>query len=365
MNKILITADIHFGVPNRLQDIVWAARVMREYAHRNDINIVLVLGDLFHDRRALEIDALCAAYDFFTECKESYNQSWVTFPGNHDMYLKHSWKINSLKTFSHLLTIIDGVKILQLNDVRFWILPFIHLESAYMRVLKKIEERASPDDILLTHIGVFSTIKNVCFLLKDWSTVSFHNSSFKQIYTGHFHATQQVGHNLWYPGSPIPFKFDEGDIEHGFFVYDLDTRTHEFIDIWEYGLKYYPDETPPPNYITVPESEINNISRSIIEHNIIRIATSGDLTPNERLEAEETLSNLGAASVRWLNISAEDTYRELRNKLANHEPVDIFESWLKIDKANNANLDLDLLRKLHHDIVVQADESYTYTVESD
>lgn len=365
MSKILITADIHQGVPGRLQDILWSLRVIRTYAQHHNIDTIVSLGDMFHDRHALEIDVLCAAHDFFLVSKRDYNQTWITFPGNHDMFLKHSWQINSLKVFQDTLYIIDTVKILKLNDVRFWILPFIHLESAYMRILHKIYEQYQDGDVLLTHIGTTGAIKNVCFLLKDWSIVSFHDAPFDQIYTGHFHTTQQVGRNVYYPGSPIPFKFDEGDSEHGFFVYDLDRRTHNFVNIWEVGAKYFPNETPPPNYLTIAEEMLNEITPTIATNNILRIATAADYTPQRRHEIETHLKTSGAAAVRWMNVAADATYTAIRKHLTDHNQIDLFESWLEVDKSNLSNLDVGLLRRLHTDVATEADEIYNYEPDDD
>ena len=142
LSKILITADIHFGVPGKLDDTLYACRVMREYCKLSNIDTALILGDLYHDRRYLEIDILSASYGFFEEAAEEYNQNWIVFPGNHDMFLRHSWKINSLTPLKKHLTVIEDVCKLQIDNRNFWILPFITFEKTYMTVLNRINEMA-------------------------------------------------------------------------------------------------------------------------------------------------------------------------------------------------------------------------------
>jgi DNA repair exonuclease SbcCD nuclease subunit len=232
MTKIAIIADVHLGYAGRSKDVIWALSVVRDYCRDNNIDTVIVLGDLFHDRQHLSIEILCGAYDFFKATKIEYEQEWIAFPGNHDMFLKHSWDINSIRPLGEILTIIDDVKLLMVDDKRYWILPFIYSESAYMRILERIEKQANKEDVLLTHVGVNNAIQNVCFLLQRWSMVTFVQSKFSRVYAGHFHLQQQVSNNLWYPGSLIPFKFDEGDHPHGFFVYDQDADEHVFIDVF-------------------------------------------------------------------------------------------------------------------------------------
>ena len=74
MAKIVLCADIHFGVAGRLQDILWSTRVIREYCKAANIDTVIVLGDLFHDRRTIEIDVLSAAAKFFEGLDECYKR---------------------------------------------------------------------------------------------------------------------------------------------------------------------------------------------------------------------------------------------------------------------------------------------------
>lgn len=235
MSKIAITSDIHFGVPGRLNDILWACRTIREYCYAAGIDTVLVLGDLFHDRRSLDIEVLSHVSRFFEQTTDDYHQQWIVFPGNHDMFLRHSWDINSLTPLRKHLTVIEDVKVLQIDETRFWVLPFITYEKSYMRVLKAIQSKAQEGDNLLTHIGIRGATMNTCFLLQNWSIIDFEEFAFHKVYTGHFHNKQQIGENVWYPGSPIPFKFDEGDVAHGFYCLDLDTDTHKFINIWKAG----------------------------------------------------------------------------------------------------------------------------------
>jgi len=365
MAKIPMVADIHLGVPGRLHDIMWSLNVVEAYCARESLDTVLCLGDLFNDRRALEIDALCAGYDYFRRARRQHDQRWIVLPGNHDMFLKHSWDINSLRPLSEVITVIDTVKIVDIAGSRFWVLPFIHFEGAYMRAVRAIEQHYQDGDVLLTHIGTVGAIKNVCFLLKDWSLVSFHDSRFQQVYTGHFHSTQQVGHNVWYPGSLIPFKFDEGDCPHGFFVYDTATRTHDFVDIWataaelvEQGLLPY--QVPPPNFYTVPVEGLDDLDPEIARHNIIRVAVDTDYPATARDGVRGILTDLGARDVRWLTLASAEPVVQLEG---GSDPTDLFAAWLEADARTVAaqHLDVNLLHALNADIVSEGDSRYSYT----
>lgn len=357
MSKVIFTADIHFGVAGRLQDILFACRVMREYAQKAKIDTVVVLGDLFHDRQSLDIDVLNAACEFFEDTKEKYGQQWIVFPGNHDLFLKHSWQITSLVPMRKHLTVIEGVSTLMLDDQRFTVLPFITYEKSYMKVLKKIVERYEPGDKLLTHIGVCGSILNTCFLFKDWNIVSFEDTPFERVYSGHFHSKQQVGRNVWYPGSPIPFKFDEGDVSHGFYVYDTVTDDHKFINIWKAAAKFIPDEVAPPQFCTVLDSQLDGLENDDVKNNNIRIVLQRDHSDDEKKVIKNQLYDMGARRVRWMNSSQSDDEKNAQ-KPVNIETKDLFRAWTTADEKGIKDLDVKLLHKLHDDIAHEGDEIY-------
>jgi DNA repair exonuclease SbcCD nuclease subunit len=356
--KFAIAADLHFGVPGRLSDILWACRVLREYCKLSNIDVVVVLGDLFHDRRSLDIEVLVAVSRFFEETTTVYNQTWIVFPGNHDMFLRHSWEINSLLPLRKHLTVIDNVKLLTLNDRRFWILPFIQYEKSFMRALHQLDSRYEDGDVLFTHIGVRGATLNTCFLLKDWSTVTFQYSKFKRVYAGHFHSKQSLDDQVYYPGSIIPFKFDEGDIAHGFYVYDLVDQSHKFVNIWKAGAKLLPKEQAPPQFCTLLDELVDTKTTEDVRGNVVRVALQRELTLEEKRAIKEKLLALGAISVRWMNLSLK-LEKQPREVLESKQPQrDLFKAWVDLDKKGLVGLDVDVLNKAHDDVVFEGDELY-------
>lgn len=357
MSKVLITADIHAGVPGRLSDIIFACRIMRQYAAAAGIDTVVILGDLFHDRQALNIEVLTHLCNFLEESTNEFQQRWIVFPGNHDMFLRHSWEINSLVPLRKFLTVIDTVKILQLDEQRFWILPFITFEKSYLRVLRMIEDQYQEGDKLMTHIGIRGATLNTCFLLKDWSSVNFEQSPFRRVYSGHFHSKQQIGENVWYPGSPIPFKFDEGDVPHGFYVYDTEEDTHKFINIWKAAEKFFPNEVPPPQFCTIPVEQLDAIAEEDVRHNIVRVALQTDHSADEKNAIRARLTSLGAKAVRWLNLSQKAVLGEKKTP-ACAEVRNLFHMWLESDLDGVKYLDRNLLETLNNEVVHDGDELY-------
>jgi len=348
MAKILLTADIHFGLPKKLDDILWSVNTIKEYAKKNDIETVVVLGDLFHDRVNINIEVLNAVYAFFEDTK-SLGQRWIAFPGNHDMPLRNSWDVNAIKPLAQSLTIIDNVKILKLHGQRFFVVPFIHYESVYMKVIDQLEQKWQEGDVLLTHIGVHNATLNECFLIKNWSTVNFENSLFEHVFAGHFHCHQVVGKrkNVWYPGSPIPFRFDEGMVPHGFLEFDLETKKVEFVKIFDLDLVEGPK---PPDYITITDDMVNDDDD--LSGDFVRVQLSNDYSKDELLRMQTTLLERGAASVK-LNKTKEEKLDlgaiKPKNGVSLQNPTDLFEKWLDHDKPKK--LDVSLLKKLNRELL--------------
>ena len=353
--KIAITADIHVGIQGKLQYTMWGLRRIRRHCIDRSIKHIIVLGDLLHDREQIGVEDLNALVEFLIETDEKYGITVITFPGNHDMYLKNSWDINSLKPLTRYLTSYHNVAKLELGGLRFWIIPFIYYESQYMKVLEAVHKRHKEGDILLTHVGVRSATLNACFMLKSWSIVDFTDSPFDRIYTGHFHVQQQVGRNVWYPGSPVPFRFDEGDTAHGFYIFDTEARDHRFIDLWEGA-----GDDAPPQLWTVDDSDAESISVEKVKGNIIRVALSQEWTHNDLSGIRDLLMKMGAKDVRWLNMtSKEEKQSVMAIKDAAASASELFERYVEIDTKGTKGLSTKLLLQLNASIVASGDKKYS------
>lgn len=322
---------------------------MRQYAIENDIQDVVILGDLFHDRVSINIEVLHAVHAFFDD-PASRRLHWWAFPGNHDMFLKNSWDIHSLQPLKGLVNIIPDVRKLEIGGTSFWIIPFIYDESSYMKVLKAIEDRAAADDILLTHIGVNGAKLNECFLIRNWNIVNFNQSKFRLVLTGHFHCYQQVEPNVWYPGSPVAFRFDEGVVPHGFIVYDGDIK---FVNIRDINPS---TADGPPEYRTLVDEDADGKPDDFFLRNQVRIVLTRNYTRNELAKLDEAIRAKGAIGVSWLKPKEKDVEIDAARKgdIDMKSPEKLLDIWLKKDKP--VDMDARLLFKLHDQITQEAEE---------
>jgi DNA repair exonuclease SbcCD nuclease subunit len=341
--RILIAADVHCGLENKLNDCMWALRTIREYAKENDINVVVILGDLFHNRVNLNIKVITEVVSFLDDTKYEYGQEWLIFPGNHDMFMRHTWDVNSLKPIRRLITLIDDVGLVKIGDRRFRIVPFIQNEKVYMNMLRHFENQTEDGDILLTHIGVSNAVHNSCFLLRHWSVVDFSDTKFDKVFAGHFHCGQHFD-KVYIPGSPIPFRFDEGMVKHGFYDFNCDNGDTEFIDINK-GIDLI-GGTPPPDFITINEADIHNADVNNKNVRVVIGTKSRDELNRIRCEFESR----GATKVSWMKVEEQD--REMPTETAALDPISLFEKYVGYD--NPKGLDRTTLVSLNKKVVEDA-----------
>lgn len=349
--RLILTADLHYGYGQRLNDTNWATARLNDYAIAHGIDTVICLGDFFHNPNAIGIDVICAAYDMLVDARQR-GINWIAFPGNHDMFLKHDWSINSVRPLSGVLEVIDRVKMIVIGKRRLWVVPFIANEAAYLQVIDLVEAKAEPNDVLLTHIGVCNAIKNPCFMLKDWSKVTFAHTTFCSIYTGHFHTYQQVG-RVCYPGSLIPFKFDEGDCAHGFLVYDTVSNLHEFVDVCALSQ----DGWHPRLFLTIQEIDLETLTDAEIRHNAVRVVVP-PLTHPDLRDIRQRLLDMGAVAVKWLRLPGPTQTPQVRPIRPIANP---FEDWLvgHEQPLKEAGLLPGMLRQLNRDVCADGDAIYS------
>lgn len=344
MPKIILTGDVHLGYPNRLDDIIAALSGIRSYMQSNDIRHCVILGDLFHTRQSIATDVMHKAFEFFEETKNKFNQEWSVFPGNHDMFLKNSWKIHSLKTLSSVLSVYDKPCSVEIEGARFHILPYIHDEALYMKVVDRLSKSCDLSDVLLTHVGVCGATLNECFLHKNWSVVNF-DAFPLNVYAGHFHCKQQVG-KLWYPGSPLPFTFAEGLVEHGFFVYDTDNRSHEFVKIFDVV-----SNVKLPDFSTILDKDVESLTEADVTGNKVRISLTHDYTIDERVALKEKLLALGAIEVSWMKLKETeiDVAAMTSGEIGLGNPDALLKAWFDLDKPEH--IQIETLLKLNKEVV--------------
>ncbi len=215
--KFAIIGDLHF---KKTKDIEtnYRNKVMafvRNYLKENNIQNIIQLGDVFHERKTLDINLIKETKDILNKYFD-FNVSYII--GNHDTYFKNTNTVNSLELITE--NIIDTPK----NIDNSLLLPWI-TEDNYQASIQLLAESKQKYCFGHFEINGFQLMKGILAEEKLDSSV-FKN--FKKVFSGHYHLPQET-RNIVYVGSLFQNDFGDEGTEKRFFV--LDDETDELTEV--------------------------------------------------------------------------------------------------------------------------------------
>lgn len=259
MSKAIIWSDLHIhshkNNTNRAQDCIQVLSWVLEEAKKNECTDVIFLGDLFHERSKIDIQNYLMAFEAFLnfsyECP--HIKVWMIV-GNHDMYHKERWDVNSIKPFNAIpnVTIIDKPTTVKIDDLLVDFLP--HVENPFAE-LAKLKEGRHPSSLrlLLSHLsvdgaslhGLFSSQSDVIVEYDD-HMVRVDADAFddwERTFLGHYHGAQKLNDKVEYVGSPLQLSFSEAFQQKHIILFDFKT----------FKQKYIVNEFSPQHFILAPD----------------------------------------------------------------------------------------------------------------
>jgi DNA repair exonuclease SbcCD nuclease subunit len=169
---------------------------------------------------------------------DAANRDVYLLVGNHDMYHKERWDVNSVKPLKAIprVNVIDTPQQIVLGGKKIDWMP--HTDNPVCDLKKLKETNGGAGDLLLGHMSVHEAKLNVYFGTKADVIVEYDNdivpvdvkvfADWSMVLLGHYHASQQMGH-VEYVGSPLELTFGEAFSQKHIIVLDLDSFTKEYI----------------------------------------------------------------------------------------------------------------------------------------
>lgn len=148
--------------------------------------------------------------------------------GNHDIAYRHSLEINSpellLGEFNHI-KIINKPTQIELDKLKIDIIPWMCDENE--DEIKEFVKRKDRGSILCGHLELsgFALSKGVEAHGGISSSVF---DGYNLVFSGHYHTHSEKG-NIIYTGIPYEITWSDYNDPKGFFVYDTDKNTYEFV----------------------------------------------------------------------------------------------------------------------------------------
>lgn len=244
MSKLLLLTDTHFGIRGASEILhgnnrLFFKNVLFPYLKNNinQIDAVIHLGDVFDDRRKIDtMTANLARHYFFEPMAEILGNAGKTMHivcGNHDIYLKNSLRVNSLREFvtsqnygdsswNPFVIHIEPIVIEQLDAM---LIPWI-TDTNRESILQAVENNRSAR-YAFAHLELKGFMRSKVQAAPHGDDPQ-HFSKFKQVFSGHYHYKHQGG-NVTYLGSSAEHNWGEAADPHGFHVLDTETGQLEFF----------------------------------------------------------------------------------------------------------------------------------------
>lgn len=293
--KALIFSDLHLHKHkdriDRLQDCLDVLNWVFDKAIENNCQQIFFLGDLFHERAKIDVLNYLKTFEviFNRMTGDCQNIEFYMLVGNHDMYHKERWDVNSVKPLSAIpgVSIIQCPLTLHIGGRQIDWLPHTENPVAELEKLKKSAGQAG--DILFGHVAVHGAMLNTFFGTRSDVIVEHDNEmvpvdvncfdEWEMVVLGHYHGAQKLNDKVEYIGSPLQLGFGEAFQKKHIMVLDLKTLKKEYIE-----------NTFSPKHIIATPEDVQNEAYNF-NGQFVRIAVEdigrGDLIDLKRKIASE------------------------------------------------------------------------------
>jgi len=251
--KVAITADLHLSsykreLVNPLDQIRLALFQFINYVNENDIDIVIVAGDIFHDKVLIYKNALDVLLETFSSLTKDIPLYFIA--GNHDM-----------GRYGCLLNYVTGLPNLTVVSETPLTIDNMLLVPYSKQQLELIYNDYNGHEILISHFGV-----NEAKLQSGISHIDPIKLNdlkpFKKVILGHYHLPQEVG-NVVYVGNIAHLDWGDKNQQKRFIVLDTETYEVESIPITSIRMFY--------EFRNPTEEEVKKAQQLIEEGHIVRI----------------------------------------------------------------------------------------------
>lgn len=253
MPKALVTADLHVHAHkdrvDRLSNCLDVLDWIFQTAAQQGVEYIFFLGDLFHERSKIDVLNYLRTFECFMRhlIDDAKGIEVYLLVGNHDMYHKQRWDVNSVKPLTAIpnVHIVDEPCTLEIGGRKIDWLP--HVENP-IEDLKKLS-KGKKGGLLLSHLALSDAQTNTLFGTRADVIVEYDNDmvkvdsklfdSWDLTLLGHYHGTQRLcDGKVEYVGSPLQLNFGEAFQDKHLLILDLETLERGYV-INDFSPKHF------------------------------------------------------------------------------------------------------------------------------
>lgn len=175
----------------------------------NQVDMMVIGGDLWQSRAGQNLDTLMAVYDVLKLIKNADVQV-VIAPGNHDKVDPEAY-VSYNHIFSDIATVIDESLTLDVNtNVKLHVIAYFPENGSFTERLAKIETPSDCFNILYCHEGINGALATPSE--KELPVNTF--TRFDSVLVGHYHNRTKIpGTAIEYIGASRQHNFGEDDMK--------------------------------------------------------------------------------------------------------------------------------------------------------
>ena len=245
MSKALIWSDLHIHSHkdrvDRLQSCIDVLNWVFEVSAKNNCDYIFFLGDLFHERAKIDVKNYLKTFEVFMNhmIRDAADRDMYLLVGNHDMYHKERWDINSIKPLTAIprVHIVETPQQMIIGGRKIDWMP--HTENPIKELAELKKNSNGVGDILFGHMSVNGAMLNTCYGTRSDVIVEHDNDmvpveaslfdDWKMTFLCHYHGAQKLGEKVEYVGSPLQLTFGEAFQEKHIIILDLETLEKTYV----------------------------------------------------------------------------------------------------------------------------------------
>jgi hypothetical protein len=152
-------------------------------------------------------------------------------------------------------------------------------------------------DVLMGHFDILGAIMNESGTESKFGIDPADFKNFNMVYSGHYHTPGTFSNNIQYLGSPFHTSFNDVEGVRGFWIYDTDGNTCEFVEFTNY-----------PKFRRIKDTEPWDILKpSFIEGNIVELIFTKDHGIEGNIEIVENVKKLNPLTLIAKYVSIDES----------------------------------------------------------
>lgn len=230
--KVAIITDQHFGARGDSVQCLdyyenFYKNVFFPMLKERSITTMLILGDTFDRRKFINFNTLARAKKMFFDVAYDNDIMITMIAGNHDTYFKNTNEVNSpeLTLAEYInINIVTMPETISIHGTPICFIPWICADNYAdsMNEIKNTKAEICMGHLEISGFAMYRGVESHDGLSKE----SF--NKFDMVFSGHYHHRSNDGH-VFYLGNPYELTWQDYKDPRGFHIFDLDTRSLEFI----------------------------------------------------------------------------------------------------------------------------------------